>query len=345
MTRAELKNIKRYMRNGKLYTYFRPTGQRIIGEARLDPVSGDLLPSAEWLAHYNVLSNRNEAEGPSPSLAGSFRRLVEEFYDSPEFTQLAEGSRKDYARYLDELCEKCGDLAVKSLDRPAVIRIRDYYGSTPRKSKYMVQLIRRLMTFAIDRGYRQDNPAMRIKALKQGDGHSPWEEWQIHAFRQTWPLGTWERTAFELLLNTGQRGQDVREMTRNHITSYGTIRVKQQKTGDRVEVPISNDLRAALDAWLPEIKALALLPNRDGAPYRASPFSARVREAFREAGLVNITIHGGRYTAATVLRELGADPDVIAAITSHRTEAMVRKYTQKRRRAEIGVAAMNRGRK
>ena len=41
------------------------------------------------------------------------------------------------------------------------------------------------------------------------------------------------------------------------------------------------------------------------------------------------------------LRELGVPPDVIAAITSHRTEQMVRKYSEKRRKASQAVQAMN----
>jgi integrase len=55
-----------------------------------------------------------------------------------------------------------------------------------------------------------------------------------------------------------------------------------------------------------------------------------------------VTNHGGRYTAATRLHELDCDWETIAAITGHETAAMVRKYTEKRRKARLAIARINR---
>ena len=103
-----------------------------------------------------------------------------------------------------------GHLAVETMPRAFIFRLHDKFADKPRTANYRVQVGRLLMTYAVDRGWRDDNPALRPKQLRTGPDHQPWEEWQIAAFRKHWATGTLERVAFELLLNTGQRGQNGR---------------------------------------------------------------------------------------------------------------------------------------
>lgn len=70
-----------------------------------------------------------------------------------------------------------------------------------------------------------------------------------------------------------------------------------------------------------------------------------MRDAYRAAGLADdVTNHGDRYTAATRLHELDCDWETIASITGHETAAMVRKYTEKRRKARLAISRLNRSR-
>lgn len=48
----------------------------------------------------------------------------------------------------------------------------------------------------------------------------------------------------------------------------------------------------------------------------------------KDAGLQGLVFHGLRHTAATWLAEGGATPHQIAAITGHRTLAMITRYTR-----------------
>jgi integrase len=67
-----------------------------------------------------------------------------------------------------------------------------------------------------------------------------------------------------------------------------------------------------------------------------------MRDADVAAGLPeDVTTHGLRYSAATILHELGQDWETIAAVTGHETVAMVRKYTEKRRRARLAIDSLN----
>jgi hypothetical protein len=47
-----------------------------------------------------------------------------------------------------------------------------------------------------------------------------------------------------------------------------------------------------------------------------------------------------RYSAATILHELGQERETIAAVTGHETVAMARKYTEKRRRARLAISRL-----
>lgn len=150
-----------------------------------------------------------------------------------------------------------------------------------------------------------------------------------------------ERLALELLVNTGQRGEDVNPMVRTHYRS-GRISVVQEKTGARVEIPASADLRAVLDPWLDRhSQNLLLLPGKRGKGRGIDAFRHWMASAAAAAGLSDVTTHGLRYTAARRLAELGLDWQTIADITGHQTMEMARKYSEKRRRSTLAIAKLD----
>jgi integrase len=58
-----------------------------------------------------------------------------------------------------------------------------------------------------------------------------------------------QRVAFQILLNTGQRSTDAREMVRQHYRN-GEISVMQHKIKKRMWISASRDLREVLDPWV-----------------------------------------------------------------------------------------------
>ena len=72
-----------------------------------------------------------------------------------------------------------------------------------------------------------------------------WTDAELTQFEAHWPIGTKQRLAFALMLNTGQRRSDVHRMTWADVTG-NTIRVVQQKTGAKLTIPFHADLRAIL---------------------------------------------------------------------------------------------------
>jgi len=137
--------------------------------------------------------------------------------------------------------------------------------------------------------------------------------------------------------------------------------------GGRVWVPISNDLRDALDAWdarqqawiqnrlnrkkpLPipiDVKKM-ILTGEKGKAFTDGTFSHKINDASKEVpGLVvgakigGVTPHGLRLAAATRLKELGLSWDVIASITGHDTAEMVAHYTEQRRKAKLAIDTLD----
>ncbi|CAO3426526.1 tyrosine-type recombinase/integrase [Azospirillum argentinense] len=324
----------------RVYYYHRASGVRLPDDPR----------SPEFAQAYAKL-NAVPAARPDEPGAGTFAALITKYKASPDFLQLADETRKAYTRHLATIADgdrgRGGDfsgwglLAVQGLQRENVLELRDAFAKTPRTANYIIQVLRLLLNFAVDRGWRKDNPAQRPKKLKTGEGHRPWEETEIEAFRKRWGTTTRERVAFELLLNTGQRAGDVAAMMRQHYRS-GTISVTQQKTNERLWIPAAQDLVAVLDPWLETHKLMAILPSRFHKPMTSNGFVHFMSDAIREAGLPeDVTTHGLRYTAATMLHEVGMEWEVIASVTGHQTVAMVRKYTAKKRNAQLAIASLD----
>jgi hypothetical protein len=143
---------------GRIYAYYRRDGQRIR-------ITGE-LGSPEFVAGYqraHASFERPKTAGPE---CGSFAALVRQYRSSPDFTSLAERSRRDYARILDTLSARFGQLPVATMPRALIFKLRDELADRPRTANYTIAVLRRLLSFAVDHGYRPDNPALRPRLLR-----------------------------------------------------------------------------------------------------------------------------------------------------------------------------------
>ncbi len=83
-----------------------------------------------------------------------------------------------------------------------------------------------------------------------------------------------------------------------------SIRLKQGKTGARVRVPVTAELKAALDAVLQPPGVI--LTNRDGEAWTADGFRSSWRKACARAGVEGVTFRDLHGTAATRLQSRDA---------------------------------------
>jgi integrase len=335
-------------RHGRYWFYRR--GAKLIPIAtdgrRLKPGDDGFLQAYERIhSSFGVqLSSKRAA-------IGTLAHLIDTYRAAPEFLTLAAKTRKDYGRHLDTLKETHGHRSVAAMPREAVFKLRDDFQATPRTANYVVSVLRLILSYAEDRKItfrlppQWSNPARRPKKLRTGQGHRPWEEVEIVAYRKRWSVSTLERSLFETFLNTGQRGGDVAPMIRQQYFQ-GHIAVVQEKTGERVRIPTTRDLRETLDPWLAGHSHVVMFPTPTGRPLKVDHMRHLMREAIRDADLPDdCTLHGLRYTFATRAIELGLDWQTIESCVGHRTAEMAFKYTEKRRRARLAIVTLDAARK
>lgn len=88
------------------------------------------------------------------------------------------------------------------MTRQHVQQIVGRRAATPAAANDVLKKLRILIHFAIDNGWRKDDPTVRIKKFGGGEFHT-WTDEEIAQFEARWPIGSRERTAFALLLFTG----------------------------------------------------------------------------------------------------------------------------------------------
>lgn len=207
----------------------------------------------------------------------------------------------------------------------------------PEAANNLLKRLRLLLNYAIDLGMIANNPMQGIKGFKSSaEGYHTWTEAEIDRFIERHPFGTKAYLALMLLLCTGQRRSDVVRMGWQDA-SGGVISVRQQKTQTPLIIPIMPALAKALETLRKD--APTFLLTEHGRPFSAAGFGNWLRDRCNEAGLEDCSAHGLRKACARRLAEAGCTHHEIKAITGHKTDAEVRRYTAKSDQALLAKRA------
>lgn len=330
--KVELKNVNKTTRRRKdgsvrTYYYHRPTGLRLPD----DPTS------PEFYARLHELNSSMQASAPSGPPSGTIAALATAYKASPEFPRNPH-TAKSYRRYVDRVTEMIGDMPVSYLKAAHVWRLRDKMADKPRTANYVLQVFGTMVQWGVKRGWRDDNPVRVVDPLKANGQRRPWTDQEVEVAFNRFPTELILPVA--LALYTGQRQADVLRMTWSAYDGDG-IEVRQSKTGETVWIPAHPDLKAMLDAAPRE--HVVICTTDTGRPWVGGWFQRKFRMAARDAGLPDdLTFHGLRHTAATRLAEAGASTMEIAAVTGHRSLAMVERYTKGAQQRRLATAAVER---
>lgn len=121
----------------------------------------------------------------------------------------------------------------------------------------------------------------------------------------------------------------------------GALRLRQEKTGAELRIPVLSALRAELGAWKACAQSVFILTNVRGRPWRAEHLSHEMRKGLARIGLPDdLNVHGLRKLGAASLAEAGCSTHEIAAITGHKTLGMVQFYTASADRERLATAAV-----
>jgi integrase len=318
MTLVKLPYVKVYRdRDGRMRHYFRRRGQKDV------PLPG--LPGSEQFMQAYQSTLDAPSKRPSPHAIGTLAKLIEDYYRSVEFTNLKPASKKAYRLCLDPIARRDGHRIVRDMPRDKVRKIIEEIGATrPGMANLTARVLRALLRYAIDTGWRTDNPAAGIKLYRLGTHHI-WTDAQLAAFEGRWPLGTRERLAYSLLLYLGQRVGDTVRMRRQDIVE-GCVNVVQEKTGAALSIPVHAKLHEALKAG--PIKGMYLIGDQHGRPIRRSALTDLMKRAAKAAGLGPECVpHGLRKAILRRIAERGGSAKEIAAVSGHKSLGQVERYT------------------
>jgi integrase len=280
--------------------------------------------------------------GASRIKADSINALVIAYFSSDTFLALAPGTQQTYRLILEKFAAEFGDNPVALLERKHIKSMLAKKVATPAAANHWLRLVKALMAFAVEEGFRWDDPTVGVKRIKtRGKGFHGWTEQEIARFESRHPVGSKARLALALGLYTAQRLSDVVRMGRQHIAG-DALTVRQQKTGVRLMIPVHPKLAAILAATASG--NMTFLVTEYGCPFTSAGFGNWFRDRCNEGGLPNqCRFHGLRLAACTRLADAGCSSRVIAAISGHTTLREVERYTRaadQKRLARVGVNMM-----
>ena len=269
--------------------------------------------SPEFVAAYHAAHAARR-----PRHEGTLLALVDTYQRSPAFTELAERTRKDYARHIRAIEAEFGDLPLAALSdrrvRGDMLAWRDRLAQrSARQADYALSVLALILAWGHDRGRTPGNPLERPGRVYKADrAERVWAPDDEAAFLRVAPPHL--ALALVLAADTGQRQGDLLRLPWS-AWDGAHLHVRQGKTGRRVKVPATDRLRAALGA-APR-RAVTILTTIRGRSWTSDGFRASWFKACAAAQIEGLTFHDLRGTAVTRLALAGCTVPEIAAITGH----------------------------
>lgn len=289
----------------KIYWYAWRGGPRLIGEPG----------SPEFTASYN-----RAVEQAKTKPEGKLQVLIDAYQKTDAFRRLRGRTKLDYIRQIKIIESEFSDFPIKALSagetRGVFMEWRDKLAiKSRRQADYAWTVLAKILSTAKDRGKIPVNPCERGGRLYSGTRVDfVWTIENEAAFLKSAPAHL--HLPLLLALWTGQRQGDLLRLTWSAYDGK-YIRVKQSKTGARVEVPVGTPLKAALDKIEKSKSSPIILLNSEGRPWTPDGFRASWAKAAEKAGITDLTFNDLRGTAVTRLALVGCTEAEIATITGH----------------------------
>ncbi len=191
-----------------------------------------------------------------------------------------------------------------------------------------VQMLSHLFSTAVNEGVIDVNPCQKVKRLKvtqvkdrvlYGD--------EIKSILDM-PEGR-DRLIILTALFTGMRLNEVLNLTWDDIDfGKGIIHVFQGKTGKTFDVPLSDCLRTALEAFWTHPAGLRVFEDREITHKVVLEYSKHFSGLFKDMGIQGFTFHNLRHTFASIMQsDLGIGAVVVQGMTGHSSLGMLQKYS------------------
>jgi integrase len=338
MVRHSYRYVQQVKSRGMIYNYYRRDKQSI-------PLPNE-VGTLDFAQAYERIHASFEDHAETFIRPGTVEAVITEYKESSDFTQRADETRRGYRMHLDAIQQEFGKDFIKNISRRVVLVYRESLSHKPATANYRLAVLRRVLSFAVDRGYITVNNALRPKKFKVGT-HNPWTPEQLSAFRIE---DSGLLAAFWLAIYTGQRKGDILRMTWDDVQN-GKIKVVQQKTGKSLLIPMHPRLKSFLDRLkeaqelspaefrLKHKMAQTIVSRPDGMPYGIDNFGHRFKEKTNALGITGVVFHGLRKNSTNFLLLAGCTPSEVGSINGM-SRQMVDHYSAGIDQASMAEKAM-----
>ncbi|WP_017941677.1 tyrosine-type recombinase/integrase [Thioalkalivibrio sp. ALE6] len=247
----------------------------------------------------------------------------------PEITRdLKPSTVKQYRYAADELKRVLVEFEPGQVTPRVVAEIRQHYAATPNMANRIISFLRNVMHYAVENQIIEANPCVGVRRLKEKRRDRYLTDAEYRAIRAAGSDNL--RPIIDICYLTGQRINDILGIRLADITDEG-IRFTQQKTGARLLIEMTDDLRAAINeakALRRSVRGLTLFCTmRGGRRYSYATVRDMWHTACQRAGVDDAHLHDLRAKAITDAKNQGLDPQ---ALSGHTTEAMTNRYIRAR---------------
>lgn len=237
--------------------------------------------------------------------------------------------------------ERWGDFLVEDLKRRHLKEILAGYADRPHAGRHMLTVIRKMILAGIDAEWIDVDPSYRLKYRPAYGGWRAWTEDELAQFERRWPVGTTPRLVYTLARWLGDRRGDIAALEPQSIRGE-IVEFSQGKTGRRMRLPVTPDLREVLDAT--DLTGPRVVMTAYGQPFSEKSLTGRFRDWCRAAGLPDdCKLHGLRKTLGKLLAESGATTRQIMDTLGHtdiRHAELYSKDAEQERLARDGLSAV-----
>lgn len=341
MVTVKLKGVHKVQAKGHTYYYAWRGGPKLKGEPG----------TAAFMASYN-----EAVESRSMLDTAKFRSLVVLYKASPDYKKLADSTKRNWSRWLDRISDHFGELRIAQFDRPQGIRPnirrwRGKYAETPRNADYGMQVLSRVLSYAVDPlGKITSNPCEGIKQMYTNERASIiWTDEDIKQLKSTKTCSQEIAFAVDLAAHTGLRVGDLVRLSWSHVQEHAIIITTGKSRHKREAViPIYEDLKSLL-ARIPK-RSTAILTSSHETPWTTNGLGSSFNKAKIDAKMAEreLHFHDLRGTAATKFYTAGLSERVIAEIMGWEEDAVakiIRRYVDRTAATQAVIRQLDEARK
>ena len=236
---------------------------------------------------------------------------------------VAKATHKSYRSACEKLRKAFAEFAPHQVRPMHVAQVLDHYKATPATANVLRNVLKQSFAWAVRTGLAEINPVRDIQPFRENKRTRYITESEFAAIqaKATPTLAA----IMDVCYLTGQRIGDVLAIRYADIDETG-IFFQQQKTGNRLRVQMTDDLRQAIDnakALHSSVKGLTLFHTRQGKPFAYWTIRTLWDRATSAAGIEDVHIHDIRAKAATDAKAQGLDSQ---ALLGHTTETAHSRY-------------------